>query len=74
VSSNYHPLPLGAVVLEDGVPVGGISIPAGDEKEFIREFRERYGGVGLSVFPLLSGQAEASTDQEQDGSGAAKSL
>lgn len=53
VSSNHRPLPHPAVVLELGVPVGGISLPADNPEAFFVEFQRQYGTVGLSLYRIV---------------------
>lgn len=53
VSSNHRPLPHPAVVLERGVPVGGISLPADNPEAFFVEFQRQYGTVGLSLYRIV---------------------
>ena len=53
VSSNHRPLPHPAVVLERGVPVGGISLPVDNPEAFFVEFQRQYGTVGLSLYRIV---------------------
>ena len=47
MSSNHRPLPLAGIVLQGGIPVGGLAIPADHPNEFIREFNLSYETIGL---------------------------
>ncbi|MCY3005267.1 MAG: hypothetical protein NTV29_04740 [Planctomycetota bacterium] len=52
MSSNYRPLPLAGIVLQGGIPVGGLAIPADHPDEFIYEFNQKYEAIGLRAKSL----------------------
>jgi len=64
VSSNHRPLPHPAVVLERGIPVGGISLPSENPDAFLAEFQQQYGFAGLSLYRIV-GLEEGNASRRQ---------
>lgn len=49
VSSNRKPQALSGVILQKGIPIGGLAIPSENSDEFIRVFCLEYQALGLDA-------------------------